>query len=245
MHRSIVLFLIPFAACFVSTKVVEKPPDEGKRHVEGQGPPLRYLVLGDSTAVAEGGTYEQGIVMQTTRHLATGRRVEVLNVAVTGATIADVLNDQIPRARGFRPDAVLLDAGANDVTHLTRSSSIERDLKVIIETLIREDCDAKIVVSGSPDMGAVPRIPFLLRGLAGLRARRLNVIAQRAVERYDLTFAPIAERTGPIFRKDRTLFAADRFHPNDRGYATWVPVLNEALDLALAKQPSHCSKTES
>jgi len=47
--------------------------------------------------------------------------------------------------------------------------------------------------------------------------------------RLGLIFAPIAEKTGPLFRADPSLFAADRFHPNDRGYATWIPVLNEAL----------------
>jgi lysophospholipase L1-like esterase len=48
-----------------------------------------------------------------------------------------------------------------------------------------------------------------------------------------LTFAPIAKETGPLFRNDRTLFAPDDFHPNDRGYATWIPLLNHALHEAL------------
>ena len=48
-----------------------------------------------------------------------------------------------------------------------------------------------------------------------------------------LTFAPIAAETGPQFRRDPSLFAADRFHPNDRGYATWIPVLNRALNQAV------------
>ena len=52
--------------------------------------------------------------------------------------------------------------------------------------------------------------------------------------------APIAERTGPSFRKDRTLFAADRFHPNARGYALWIAVINDALDAAIARQPGPC-----
>jgi lysophospholipase L1-like esterase len=99
----------------------------------------------------------------------------------------------------------------------------------------------KIVITGSPDMSTPPRIPRLLRGLAGVRARAVNRNAQEVVKRHGLTFAPIAERTGPIFARDRTLFSADRFHPNNRGYAVWIPVLNEALDQALANQRSHCS----
>jgi len=58
---------------------------------------------------------------------------------------------------------------------------------------------------------------------------------QRQAQNYGLTFAPIADRTGPLFRRDRTLFSDDRFHPNDRGYATWTAVINEALDRALGR----------
>lgn len=209
----------------------------------GAGPEvLRYLVLGDSTAVAVGGSYEQGLAVETAKHLAQGgRRVELTNVAVSGARLQDVLTEQIPRADLAAADLVLLDVGANDVTHLTLSSSIERDFERIVTTLLRRNCGMKIVVTGSPDMSTPPRIPRLLRGLTGRRSRALNRIAQRIVRQHELTFAPIAERTGPLFARDRTLFSADRFHPNDRGYATWIPVLKDAIDQALASQPGHCT----
>lgn len=206
----------------------------------GAGPPIRYLVLGDSTAVGVGGDYERGIVLETARHLAKNRRVDLLNLAVSGARFRDVLREQLARARGWKPDLVLLDVGANDATHLTSSRSLRRDLEEIIRLILAENCEARIVVTGSPDMGAPPRIPFFLRGIAAARARRINEIARAAVSDHDLTFAPIADRTGQAFRSDRTLFHPDRFHPNDRGYALWVPVLIEAIDIALATQPGHC-----
>ena len=206
------------------------------------GETLHYLILGDSTAVAVGGTYEQGIAVETAGHLAqSGRRVELTNVAVSGARVHDVLTEQLPRADLAHADLVLVDVGANDVIHLTRSGTVARDLEQIVKTLLQANCKMKVVVSGSPDMSTPPRIPRLLRGLAGVRSRAVNRIATEAVKRHELTFAPIAERTGPIFARDRTLFSADRFHPNDRGYAVWIPVLNEALDQALANQPGHCS----
>jgi lysophospholipase L1-like esterase len=205
------------------------------------GETLQYLVLGDSTAVAQGGDYEQGIAVGTAGHLARGsRRVELTNVAVSGARIEDVLTEQLPRADLAQADLVLVDAGANDVVHLTRSGAVARDLDRIVKTLLAANCQMKIVVTGSPDMSTPPRIPRLLRGLAGVRSRAVNRIAQDVVKRHELTFAPIAEKTGPIFARDPTLFSADRFHPNDRGYAVWIPVLNQALDQALTDQPSHC-----
>lgn len=229
-----------FAACHTPRPEPLAPPAHTSRVSLGAGAPLRYLVLGDSTAAGVGADYEHGIVMGTTRHLAESRRVELLNLAVSGARFRDVLREQLPRVNGFHPNLVLLDVGANDVTHLTSSGTVRRQLEDILQSVSSLACDARIVVTGAPDMGSPPRIPFFLRSIAAWRARRINAIATDAARSHALTFAPIAERTGPAFRGDRTLFASDRFHPNARGYALWTPVLNEALDAALAGQPVHC-----
>lgn len=209
------------------------------------GDPLRYLILGDSTAVGIGATEGSGIAIETARHLSRSRGVEMKNLAVSGAQTNDVLVEQLLRIGGFVPDLVLLAFGANDVTHLTTAGSVENDLEKIIGYLLVYNCDVKIVVTGAPDMSTPPRIPWILRGIAGRRTSVLNRVFRRAVETHDLTFAPIAEKTGPLFRSDRSLFSPDEFHPNDRGYRTWVDVLVPALDQALASQPSHCQELSS
>jgi len=216
------------------------PPREA-RTVGVSDHPLQYVVIGDSTAAGEGASdYEKGIVVATAKHLE-GRGVVVRNLAVSGARIHDVLTSQLPQMKGLHPDLVLLDVAANDVIHLTSSRSATRDLASTLDQLLALNCEMKIVVTGSPDMGASPRIPFGLGWLTNLRTRKLNVIFQRAVREHHLTFAPIALKTGPQFRRDRSLFAADLFHPSDRGYLVWIPVLSDAIDEALASQPSHCA----
>lgn len=199
------------------------------------GPALKYVVLGDSTAAGIGGTYESGIAVSTARELATRNTVVMTNFAVSGARMRDVRGRQLEAAARLAPDVVLLSAGANDVTHLTRVRSMREDLRAIVQTLTAANPDVKIVITGSPDMGSPPRIPWLLRGIASCRTKQVNRMFREEAARYQLEFAPIAEATGPLFRRDRSLFASDAFHPNDRGYATWVPVLNEALARALRR----------
>lgn len=206
--------------------------DSRPRRFGGPGEPLRYLVLGDSTTVAVGGDYEQGLAVESARHLAASRPVELVNAGVSGARMRDVLVEQLPRVDLARVDVVLIVAGSNDVIRLTRSRSFERDLDEIITRIARSSPRAAIVLTGAADMGSPPRIPRLLRPLATFRTRRLNAIVRRSAARHDLTFAPIAERTGPAFRRDRSLFSDDRFHPNDRGYALWTAVIIEALENA-------------
>jgi lysophospholipase L1-like esterase len=199
----------------------------------GGGPLVRYVILGDSTTVAVGGDYEHGIAVGTATHLAATRRVELINVGVSGARIHDVLVEQLPRVDLAAADVVLLDVGSNDVVRMTSSRSFDRDFRRVVETILAKNPRARVVVTGSADIGSPPRVPRLLRPIAAFRTRRLNAIVQRHAAHYGLTFAPIAARTGPLFRRDHTLFSADRFHPNDRGYAEWTRVINEALDRAM------------
>jgi acyl-CoA thioesterase-1 len=196
-------------------------------------PPLTYVVLGDSTAAGEGASYESGIAMRTTSTLAQRFHVTMFNLSVSGARISDVRRDQLAEAESLHPDLVLLSVGANDVTHLTPIGRMRSDLREIVRKLRASNHDVKIVVTGSPDMGAPPRVPWLLRGLASHRTKRVNAMFEPEAAAMRLTFAPIALRTGPLFRADHTLFAADNFHPNERGYAAWIAVLDEALGSAL------------
>lgn len=205
------------------------------------GPALKYVVMGDSTAAGQGAGYEKGIAVGTAQALAAGHRVTLVNIAVSGSRANDVVSAQLPLALGIAPDVVLLAVSANDVTHLTSVSDVQADVeKIIVALRAHAPCTA-IVLTGAPDMGAPPRIPFGLHWLAGLRTASFNTMFRELAGRTHVTLAPLADETGPLFRKDRSLFADDGFHPNARGYATWIAVLNPALDAAL-RQRAACLK---
>lgn len=214
----------------------DAPPRTAERL--GHGPALSYAVIGDSTGVGQGAPYQRGIARRTARALARGRSVALLNLAVSGATTADVLRDQAAPAARARPDLVLLGVGANDVTHLTGAGRLRTDLEAIVAHLRSRRCDVRIVLTGAPELGAVPRLAQPLRFVARLRTRRLNEVFAAVAGERGLVFAPIARETGPQFTRDRSLFAADGFHPNARGYATWVPVLDRAVARAVGAPPA-------
>ncbi|MGI8440662.1 MAG: SGNH/GDSL hydrolase family protein [Thermoleophilaceae bacterium] len=209
----------------------EEPPRTAERL--GRGPALSYVVLGDSTGAGQGAPYRSGVAVSTAQSLARGRRVSLLNLAVSGATTADVLAEQVEPAARARPDLVLLAVGANDVTHLTTSARLRGDLLAIVERLRPSGCAPAVVVTGSPEVGVVPRLAQPLRLAARVRTARVNEVFAAVARERGLVFAPVARETGPLFGRDPSLFAADRFHPNARGYATWVPVIDRALADAL------------
>lgn len=218
--------------CSTAADTFQNPSREPVRFGD-KGPVLTYVVMGDSTAAGQGAPYAQGIAVGTATALATGHRVTMTNLGVSGARINDVVNDQVAASVRLHPDLVLLSVGANDVTHLSSVAGMESNLLRIVHALKTANPAVAIVVTGSPDMGSPPRIPLLLRGLASRRTEAINRVFRKVAADEHLTFAPIAEMTGPIFRQDRSLFADDRFHPNVRGYATWIRVLNEAIARAI------------
>ncbi len=189
------------------------------------GPPLRYLVLGDSTAAGQGAKYEHGIAIRTADYLANSHTVTMINLGVSGATVVDVVRQQLPEALGLRPDIVLLSVGSNDVTHFTSFEAVASDLTKILSSLASLPTHPKIIVTGSADLGSVPRFGQPLRSIAGYRTVQYNAVFERVCKSHEAIWADLSARTSKAFRTDQTLFASDRFHPNDRGYKVWSDVL--------------------
>ena len=208
-------------------------PSALPQHFGGPGEPLLYVVMGDSTAAGRGAPYEEGIAVQTARHLAQSRPVTLVNVAVSGAKIGDVVRDQLPAVLRLKPDLVLLAVGANDATHFTSGRNIAADLTTTLTHLAAACPGVRVVLTGSPDVGTARRFAQPLRWLAGVETVRVNAVMEPVGRQHGAIWAPIALATGPLFARDPSLFAPDRFHPNARGYATWLPTLNAALDAAM------------
>lgn len=198
------------------------------------GRPLRFVVLGDSTAAGLGaGSPEHAYATVLAERLgAKGWRVELIAHGVSGARVRTVLEDQVPLALEPDPDLVFVGIGANDVTHLTSLSSIERDMDQLLTDL--EATGATIVVAGPPDMRAQAWYEPL-RSLAGWRGRRVADAIEAVAERHGIPVVQLAEQAGPYFASNPdNAYAADEFHPGPGGYRAWAdaiyPVLADALE---------------
>lgn len=198
------------------------------------GKPLRFTVLGDSTAAGLGaGSPEHAYASVLSQRLADrGWRVELTAYGVSGARVNDVLVEQVALAVGSHPDLVFVGIGANDVTHLTPLSTIEREMGEAIDRLVATG--AIVVVAGPPDMRADAWLEPL-RSLAGWRGRRVADAIERAAAERDVPVVQLAEQAGPYFASHpEDAYAADMFHPGPGGYRAWAdaifPVLVDALE---------------
>ena len=211
--------------------------------VLGSGPPLTYVVMGDSTSIGQGTDYDHSYALASAKHLAQHYQVKFIIVGISGATAQTVLDQQLSQAVKYKPDVVLLAVGANDAKSFTSGRSIQTSIQQIVDGLKQANCKVHIIVTGSPAMDAATRFPWPLKQLMRLRTAQVNHAFAPIVKRDNLTFAPIASKTRAAFLADPTLLAADKFHPDARGYALWIPVVNQALDQALqAPAPADCPK---
>lgn len=212
-------------------------PDDAPLDHDGRvgaaGDALRMVWLGDSTAAGVGASSAE---LAIPRRVATllDRPVDVISLAVSGATISEVVAEQLPSLADARPDVVAVSIGANDVTHLTSKSAF----RSAYDDLVAAAPDgALLVVLGVPDMGAPPRLAQPLRAVAGLRGRQLDEVARAVAADHGAVYVDIAGETGPTMRSDTgRYFAADRYHPSDDGYALWADAVADALAPALERR---------
>ncbi len=198
------------------------------------GSPVRAVWLGDSTAAGVGASSAGGTLpRQVAQRLAgrLGRPVAVTGLAISGARVADVVEDQTASVARADPDVVAISIGSNDVTHLTSVGHFRRDYATLLDRLPDR---VPVVMLGVPDLGAPPRLAQPLRSVAGVRGGTLDAVVRSLASERGAGYVDIAGETGPAFRRHPgRYFAADRYHPDDDGYRLWadavVPVLAEAV----------------
>lgn len=231
----LILLFIEYLYIKYNGSTVPAPTIPRQPQTLGTGPKLTYVVMGDSTAIGQGTEYKNSYAVASANQLAQDYQVQFVNVGVSGAKTQDVLDTQLKKAATYKPDLVLLAVGANDANNFTSGKTIQSGLQQTIDGLKKSNPKVRIVVTGSPAIDAVPRYIWPYKQFRGLRTKQVNDTFASIIDKNNLTFAPIAAKTRSAFLANPTLFAADKFHPNARGYALWTPVINQALHEALSK----------
>ncbi len=200
------------------------------------GDQLTLVVLGDSTGAGVGaGTAAKTYPALLARRLArrTGNRVRLIDLAVSGARVEDVADEQVPRALQEDAGAYLVVMGANDVTHLSSLSGIRAGTTEIVQRL--GATGAPVVVAGAPDMRA-PAFAEPLRSIVGWRGNAVTAAIEEAARGAGATVVPLADETRDYFISEPDEhYSDDLFHPSAMGYRRWADALYPALERAVMR----------
>ena len=185
---------------------------------EGQPGGLLYVALGDSTAQGVGASRPDrgyvGLVAERLRR-RTGQRVQVVNLSSSGAKVADVIKDQLPRLRMLQPDLVTVAVGGNDV----RSYDAAR-----FSTQVNQ------LTAALPAGTFIADGPWFMHGRWDQHADQAARAVTTSAAARGLTVVPLHRvLKAQGWKAMATDFAPDWFHPNDRGYRVWASAFWTAI----------------
>jgi len=230
MSLAVKLMLIPVLvaqAAVTRRRMPRLPEATGQRHGEvGQGPRLRLLITGDSSAAGVGVvTQREALAGQLTQRLAQacGARVAWRLLARTGLNTAQTL--ELLRREATGPyDVAVVTTGVNDVVDQVPSHHAVSAREAIANHLRNAHGVFHVVFAPLPPIHHLPGLPQPLRWVSGADARRHNkALSQWASTRNDVSSVDMQ------MTLNRGVLAADGFHPGEPVYRYCAAVLAEHI----------------
>ena len=193
--------------------------------------PLRMAWIGDSVVAGVGASSVDATVPRLVA-AALGRPVRLDVFAVSGERVEDALSDQAPKLEDLpeTPQIVVVEIGANDVTHLTGRDDFRTAYDELMDR-VKALGATHVLALGIPAFHTTPRFLQPLRAIVGWRARQLDAEVRDSARAHGATYVNISGHTSEEFGDDPDRYhAEDDFHPSDEGYALWAEAVLEALE---------------
>lgn len=192
-------------------------PEGPRSGVIGTGPPLRLLIIGDSSAAGIGvATQSEALLGQVIAGLQDDFEVKFDLVAEPGARTSDVLS-WLPGLPSAGYDVVVTALGVNDVTKGTTLAHFMARQGRLIDYAIEAFGARLVVVSGLPPVHQFPLLPNPLRWVLGRQARRFDLSLRRLVGT-----KPLAAMLDFDMALDPANMSPDGFHPGPAVYGRWA-----------------------
>ncbi|MET9257762.1 SGNH/GDSL hydrolase family protein [Streptomyces sp. NPDC048182] len=205
-------------------------------------PPLRLLMLGDSTAAGQGvhrAGQTPGALLAAGLAAVAERPVELRSVASPGAR-SDDLDRQVALGLAdpaLPPDVCVIMIGANDVTHRMPATQSVRYLSGAVRRL--RTTGAEVVVGTCPDLGTIEPVRQPLRWVARRTSRQLAAAQTIGTVEQGGRTVSLGDLLGPEFAENpRELFGPDNYHPSAEGYATAAMAVLPSVCAALGLWPA-------
>ncbi len=214
------IVLFPVLACqgmYARRKALTLPEASGRRAgTSGEGPKVRLLIVGDSSAAGVGTSHqEEALLGHMRKRLSQTNHVVWQVDAKTGATTAGT----IKRLRDLpveKYDIVSVSLGVNDITGLVPLRIWLGQQRVLLDMLQTKFGADVICVSGIPPLGAFPLLPQPLRWVLGCQAARFDRHLRALV-----ASRPECRFVDMNFDLDVSLMSEDGFHPGPKIYSEW------------------------
>ena len=192
-------------------------------------PPV-YLALGasDSVGVGAANPARDGWVPQLQQRLPPGTRL--VNLGVSGAKIADAVQQQLPVAAEQHPDLVTIWLAVNDFNARVPLDRYERDLDRLL-TAVQATQPRRVLIGNIPALEQVPvySVADMSRPQLQAEVARWNEVIARQAARHGATLVNLHSSWTELASHPEYV-SGDGFHPSAAGYQRLADVFYTALE---------------
>jgi len=189
--------------------------------------PVTYVAIGASDAVGVGARdpVTEGWVPRLGAHL--GSEARVINLGVSGSTLAQALDEQVGPALDAQPDVVTVWLAVNDLNARVSLEHYAADLDRLLGRL--EASHARVLVGNVPDLGGLAAYRGIDPGPLNAEVDRWNRVIADTTSRHGDTLVDLYSLWQEVAQHPEYL-SADGFHPSSEGYQALADVFGAVLD---------------
>ena len=195
--------------------------------IDGNGPALRLLLLGESTAAGVGAASNQEALaghLASMLHKHRGQSIHWRVIALNGYTVRQTRQILCPQIAGGSADIVVIVHGFNDTVGWTSANRWQKEVTDILNQLNSRLHRPTCILSGIPQFAKLPHLPNPMRRILALRSDALNLASQQLAEDISsLGFLPLDALPSSEY------YCEDGFHPSSLGYEGWAEKLAEYI----------------
>lgn len=190
--------------------------------------PFTLVVLGDSTGIGVGtGRLEDSYAYKVASIYAVNHYVHVVNRAVSGARLADLITNQLPNLAALAPNVVLITIGANDATHFTNFDGYKNSLTTLINSVGNQPYT--VLLGNTPNMALTPAFPWWVAQAVGYRVRKQNMLESYLMPIQGIRYIDIYTDARLDYSVNKNYYASDLFHPAAAGYQVWAAAFAKSI----------------
>jgi lysophospholipase L1-like esterase len=189
--------------------------------------PITYVAIGASDAVGVGARDPEADGWVPRLGARLGSNVRIVNLGVSGSTLAQAVDEQLPPALDAQPDMITVWLAVNDLNARVPLERYAEDLDRLLGRL--ESTRARVLVGNMPDLAALAAY----RGVdpAPLKAEvdRWNDVISATAARHGAVLVDLHAHWQEVALHPEYL-SADGFHPSSEGYGALADVFGQVLD---------------